>query len=45
MQVILREEVLSLGTIGDVGFEQPKYKVVVPGAFCEYSGRKALAAS
>jgi len=32
-------------TIGNVGFEQPRYKVVVPGAFCEYSGRKALAGS
>ena len=26
--------------IGEVGFEQPGYKLVVPGAFCEYSGRK-----
>lgn len=34
-----------VGTIGNVGFEQPRYRVVVPGAFCEYSGRKALAAA
>jgi demethylmenaquinone methyltransferase/2-methoxy-6-polyprenyl-1,4-benzoquinol methylase len=27
-----------------VGFEAPGYKVVVPGAFCEYSGRKPVGA-
>ena len=25
-----------------VGFQQMNYRVVVPGAFCEYTGRKAL---
>jgi demethylmenaquinone methyltransferase/2-methoxy-6-polyprenyl-1,4-benzoquinol methylase len=27
-------------TMREVGFEQPRYKVVVPGAFCEYTGKK-----
>jgi demethylmenaquinone methyltransferase/2-methoxy-6-polyprenyl-1,4-benzoquinol methylase len=26
--------------LGEVGFESPRYRVIVPGAFCEYSGRK-----
>ena len=27
--------------LNEVGFQQGKYEVVVPGAFCEYTGRKA----
>ena len=26
--------------LGNAGFENPSFKVVVPGAFCEYSGKK-----
>jgi demethylmenaquinone methyltransferase/2-methoxy-6-polyprenyl-1,4-benzoquinol methylase len=32
-----------LAALGDVGFENPKYQLVVPGAFCEYTGTKAVA--
>jgi demethylmenaquinone methyltransferase/2-methoxy-6-polyprenyl-1,4-benzoquinol methylase len=28
--------------LAKAGFEQPRFKVVVPGAFCEYTGRKPL---
>jgi len=27
-------------TLREVGFEEPRFEVVVPGAFCEYTGRK-----
>lgn len=30
-----------LQAMSAVGFEKPRYRVVVPGAFCEYTGRKA----
>jgi len=29
-----------VATLGDVGFESPRFKVAVPGAFCEYTGTK-----
>ncbi len=29
-----------LGALADVGFEAPRYERIVPGAFCEYTGRK-----
>jgi len=31
-----------VGALAEVGFDQPRYKLVVPGAFCEYSGVKAI---
>jgi hypothetical protein len=27
-------------TLSAVGFQRPRFKVVVPGAFCEYTGTK-----
>jgi demethylmenaquinone methyltransferase/2-methoxy-6-polyprenyl-1,4-benzoquinol methylase len=30
-----------LAALGEAGFENPKYQLVVPGAFCEYTGTKA----
>ncbi len=29
-----------LAAMGEAGFEEPRYQVVVPGAFCEYRARK-----
>jgi demethylmenaquinone methyltransferase/2-methoxy-6-polyprenyl-1,4-benzoquinol methylase len=31
-----------LASLAKAGFEEPRFKVVVPGAFCEYTGRKPL---
>jgi demethylmenaquinone methyltransferase/2-methoxy-6-polyprenyl-1,4-benzoquinol methylase len=31
-----------LAALAKAGFEEPRFKVVVPGAFCEYTGRKPL---
>ena len=33
-----------LAAMRAAGFESPKYELVVPGAFCEYTGTKALRA-
>jgi len=30
-----------VAALREAGFEEPRYQVVVPGAFCEYTGRKA----
>jgi len=32
-----------LGALRDVGFEDARYRIVVPGAFCEYGGTKPRA--
>lgn len=31
-----------VATLGEAGFETPRFRVVVPGAFCEYTGTKVL---
>lgn len=34
-----------LAAMREAGFEEPRYKVVVPGAFCEYTAKKPARAS
>jgi demethylmenaquinone methyltransferase / 2-methoxy-6-polyprenyl-1,4-benzoquinol methylase len=37
-QCVPPEDILA--AMREAGFEQPRFKVVVPGAFCEYTGKK-----